>query len=53
MTDKYETDKYKKQGGIQFKTKAPAFVCLLTVPGVDLPHSSAPKHKGLVLLVVL
>lgn len=41
-------DKYKQQGGIQFKTEAPAFVYLLTVPGVNLPHISAPKRKGLV-----
>lgn len=47
------TEKYKEQRWIQFKTKALAFVYLLTVPGVDLPHSSAPKHKGLVLYAVV
>lgn len=43
------TGKYKQQGGTQFKTEAPAFVYLLTVPGVDLLHSSPTKE----LLVVL
>lgn len=45
--------KYEQQGGIQFKTKAPAFVYLLIVTGVNVPHSSASKHKSLVLHVVL
>lgn len=48
--------KYRQQGIIQFKIKAPEAVHLVTeptVPGVDLPHHSAPKYKGLVLPVVL